>query len=83
VGNFAAHLRLLELEGRLHNSQELMQRWTETYVDWAKAEIKPEVLDWWTALSLFFLVVSPFRRLEAEWPEKTKEILRAVEEILC
>jgi len=83
VGNFAAHLRLLELEGRLQNGLELTQRWAEAYADWAKAEIKPKELDWWTALSLFFLAVSPFRRLEAEWPKKTKEILRAVEELLC
>lgn len=83
VGNFAAHLKLLELEGRLANGRELMQRWAEAYTDWAKTEFKPEELGWWTALSLFFLAVSPFRRLEAEWPEKTKEVLRAVEEILC
>ncbi|MCI0330425.1 MAG: aminoglycoside phosphotransferase family protein [candidate division Zixibacteria bacterium] len=83
VGNFAAHLRLLELENRLPKTGELAQRWAEAYADWAKVEVEMEELKWWTALSLFFLSVSPFRRLDAGWPEKTREILQAVEEILC
>jgi len=83
VGNFAAHLQLLELENRLPKTGELAQRWAEAYADWAKVEVEMEELKWWTALSLFFLSVSPFRRLEAQWPGKTKEILRVVEEVLC
>ncbi|MGH8003440.1 MAG: aminoglycoside phosphotransferase family protein, partial [Limisphaerales bacterium] len=67
VGNFAAHLRLLELENRLHKTRELAQRWTEAYAEWAKLKIEPDELDWWTALALFFLSVSPFRHLEAQW----------------
>ncbi len=83
VGNFAAHLQLLEMEGRLDKAGSLAQRWAEAYADWAKVEVETKELNWWTALSLFFLSVSPFRRLDPSWPERTKEILRTVEEILC
>ncbi len=83
VGNFAAHLRLLGLESRLNKSKDLAQRWAEAYADRAKTRIEPDEWNWWTALSLFFLSVSPFRRLDSRWPEKTKEILQAAQEILC
>ncbi len=83
AGNFLAHLKLLQLERRLPQSETLAEAFVDTYAD--AGEMKPEQseLNWWTALSLFFLSVGPFRRLEAGWPEQTGCILSTVEELLC
>lgn len=83
LGNFLAHLKLLELDNRLPQADALAEAFVDTYAD--AGEIKPEQseLNWWTALSLFLLAVGPFRRLESDWPEQTGRILSAVEELLC
>jgi len=83
LGNFLAHLKLLELDGRLSHSEKLAEAFVDTYADAGGLESESMELHWWIALALFFLSVGPFRRLEPGWPEKTGRILSAVEELLC
>ncbi len=83
LGNFVAHLRLLERESRVNDGDKLSRTFTTAYEEASKRNIESGELGWWTALALFFLAVTPFRRLEAQWPEKTLELLQTAEEILC
>jgi len=83
VGNFLAHLKLLEFEQRLPQTETLAETFIDTYADAGKIKPERSELNWWTALSFFLLAVGPFRRLESDWPEKTGRILSVAEELLC
>jgi aminoglycoside phosphotransferase (APT) family kinase protein len=83
IGNFLAHLKLLKLENRLTEPDDLADRFLEAYAEVWKEKPQPRELRWWTALSLFLLAVGPFRRLEPNWPEMVQAILDAAEEEMC
>ena len=83
LGNFLAHIKLLRLEDRLVDDGNLSRAFLEGYTAGSNRNVENTVLKWWTAISLFFLAVGPFRRLEPNWPEMVKAILDAAEEELC
>jgi aminoglycoside phosphotransferase (APT) family kinase protein len=83
LGNFLAHLHLLELEKKPVDGKKLASRFVNAYLDAAPKKIEHGELNWWIALSLFYLTVAPFRRLDFEWPDKIQDILKTAEEYLC
>ena len=83
LGNFKAHLKLLSLENRVTNDEEMDRCFLEGYTSVWKQTPPEGALRWWTALSLVFLAVGPFRRLEPRWPEMVQAILSAAEDELC
>ena len=83
LGNFIAHLKLLQLENRLQNPNTFASSFIRAYGDRFGTEPPPNDLRWWTALSLLMLAVGPFRRLEPEWPRMVSSILDATSRALC
>ncbi len=80
LGNFNAHLRLLNMRGELDNAGDLENCFLKSYQKTRKFD--SDSLRFWTAFGLFQLTVGPFRRLEPYWKKKTAEILRECERIL-
>jgi tRNA A-37 threonylcarbamoyl transferase component Bud32 len=83
LGNFLAHLRLLNIENRIHEPDRLACGFMDAYAEVSREKLSARELKWWTALSLFLLAVGPFRRLEPGWPQLVQAILAAVEDELC
>ncbi len=82
IGNFCAHLRLLHLQGRLADYADLENRFKIAYEEASADRLDEDRLVFWTAFGMFLLAVGPFRRLEAEWRDKTQGILRECRKIL-
>ena len=65
------------------DDSNLFQAFLEGYTAISNRSVDTYALRWWTSLSLLFLNVGPFRRLEPNWPEMVKLILDAAEAELC
>lgn len=82
IGNFNAHLRLLCLQERLADHNDLESRFRIAYEEASASSISDGRLAFWTALGMFLLAVGPFRRLEFDWQNKTGRILEECRKIL-
>ncbi len=82
LGRFLAHLRLARLEGRIRDEGSLASALLHAYAE-RSGRFPPEELQWWTAVCLLLLALTPFRRLEPNWREKVQRILASSEELLC
>jgi aminoglycoside phosphotransferase (APT) family kinase protein len=82
VGNFCAHLRLLEQEGRLREAGPLSEVFVQGYERAAGRKLDRGQLDMWTAIGLLQLAVHPFRTMDSDWKTKSLDILTASRECM-
>jgi thiamine kinase-like enzyme len=82
LGNFAAHVRLLELEGRLTESAGWAERFLSFYESASGGAVDRQRYGFWVALGLFELSVRPFRALQAGWREQIDSVLTECEAVL-
>lgn len=82
VGNFCAHLRLLELEGRIKNAAAAEEQFIGGYEKCSGAAIDRTELKYWTALGILLRAIHPFRSLQPNWPEQMSKALGACRECL-
>jgi hypothetical protein len=82
VGNFAAHLRLLQLEGRITNAADLEHAFVKSYEIASGSPLDSGSYAFWTALGLFQLSVRPFRSLRPGWAPQVEAILAECEMVL-
>jgi len=76
VGNFCAHLKIANLQGRLSESKKAETIFLKAYADYSGNQLEKRRLDFWTAFGLFMLSVAPYRSLKSGWREFTLEVLR-------
>ena len=82
VGNFTAYLRLMNMNGWLDKASRLEQIFLSAYEEALGKKIPGRCLIFWAAFGLFQMSVRPFRSLENNWPEKTRDILEECRRIL-
>lgn len=75
VGNFCAHLILLNLQQRITDASTLMDTFLDAYEKAKGEKIDRQKLTFWTVFGLLQLSVSPFRSLEPDWKPKILKII--------
>ncbi|MFQ5600770.1 MAG: phosphotransferase family protein, partial [Candidatus Krumholzibacteriia bacterium] len=75
VGNFCAHLRVLQAQKRIADAGGLSEAFVGAYAAATGRRPDPAQLGFWTVLGLFQLSVRPFRTLESGWMAKTARVL--------
>ncbi len=82
VGNFCAHLRLLEIEGRIKNAASAEEQFIGGYEKASGTTIFRHELKFWTALGMLLRAIHPFRTLQPNWREQITVALGACRECL-
>ncbi len=82
VGNFCAHLRLLEIEGRLQNAATAEEQFIVGYEKASGTAIIRHELKYWIALGILLRAIHPFRTLQPNWREQITVALGACRECL-
>jgi aminoglycoside phosphotransferase (APT) family kinase protein len=67
VGNFGAHMHLLERQGRIVDGAGAFARFTAAYERQAGLRLDDQHLKFWQTFGLLQLAVRPFRTLEPGW----------------
>lgn len=81
IGNFIAHLKLLRIKGIIGNDP-VENLFIRSYEKARGAKLDTDIVDFWTAFSLYELAVNPFRGLEPGWRARTELILKECRTLL-
>lgn len=82
VGNFIAHLRLLNLQDEIAVSREFEKAFTGAFERAVGRPIPHDNLNKWIAFGLFQLSVTPFRTANPQWRRLTESIIDECRRIL-
>ncbi len=82
IGNFCAHLRVLEFDGRIEGAQSAESQFVADYERIGGAPLNRDALAYWTALGLLLLAVRPFRTLRPNWRSEVAAILELCLKVL-
>jgi aminoglycoside phosphotransferase (APT) family kinase protein len=82
LGNFGAHMHLMERQGRISDSAGAFNDFMSAYQDAAGFRLSPAHVKLWQTYGLLQLAVRPFRTFEPSWAESMKagvaDCLRAI-----
>jgi hypothetical protein len=82
LGNFIANLRLLHIRETLTHGEKAADIFLSQYEIVSGKKLDKEIIEFWTAFSLFQLAVNPFREYDKSWRQITGRILKECRLIL-
>ena len=82
IGNFCAHMHVLQSEGRLDDGTAAADRFVAAYEGALGQSVPVDLLRFWTAIGLLQLAVRPARSLRADWIEASEALVHLSREIM-
>lgn len=82
LGRLLAHLRYQHVKGRPAEDGGVADAFLEAYARATQKPLVPQVISWWTALSLLRMSAKPIRRLDTHGPNKVKALIEEIEGVL-
>lgn len=82
LGNFCAHLYLLEMRGLRMKADTAVDHFIRSYSKFSGRSVDRQCLNLWMSLGILMLAVHPFRTLQEDWHQQTCHLLQFCSEKL-